>query len=793
MQLGNTENKALQEWRDEIEKKGANGTFLNGALLAADLGLHVIPCWPGTKKPRYNGFAEKGTTDKETIKKWWSENPCYNVAYIPHKSSKLMIDYDCKGGKRGLEIRDEWRKSHTVPDTVTVRTPTGGIHEHYTGTDERYKTIAYSCDGLFSDKSVDVRGYLYLSGSGLLMAMFPPSVIIDAEHPERSGCYTWEKPPVLYPFADANDAVYSLLERGHKEQPPKGGKDNRGEGHEDAPTKDLSPLKDPPEWFFEPISDGDRHDEIMKRLGYYAANYPVTVKEIEQMARRLNNLCEPPMLESELQGTIFPGPRKWIKNRSQDVSIAARLRELDPANNKRFGWNDAGGARLFIDVCSERIQYAEDRKKWLFYDGIRWDADGENAVKEELKLLANALTIYGLQCVNDDKRVDFLKYATKWQQLHTRETILKDAASVSPVKSDRFDRQPFLLNVQNGTLDLNTFELKPHNEKDYLSRVANVEYNPEATAPRWLRFIDEITAEKETGKPRPDLARFIQKAAGYALTGDTRHECLFILYGATSRNGKSTLLETLAAMLGDYAKAANPETFTKTARANDNTPSEDIARLAGVRFVTVSEPPRGMELNASLVKSLTGRDSIKARRLYESSFEYVPQFKLFFNTNHRPRVDDMTVFASDRVKIIPFDVHFGEGQRDPNLKAELQKPESLSGILNWALEGLRLLCDEGFGMPEAVIQATQEYRRKQDKIGRFLEEKTVFGADYEVTIMDLHNALTSWCSETGVLPVSVARLKEELEERQIAVKRKRPNGAGRASTPLTYVCGVKIV
>lgn len=735
--MGSSENKTLQ-----------------AALNYASLGLYVFPLKPGEKCPAFPGWQEVSTTNAEIIKKWWLQNPAYNVGIDTGKSGLIVIDYDAANGKPGLQIREDWRKAHTVPDTWTVRTPRGGLHEYYKG---QGKTQT----GLY--KGVDVR-----AGGGLVVA--PPSMFYGK-------AYKWENPPVLYPLAGVSEAVESFL----------------------TPKADGLKRKDrytvP-----ESIPEGGRTSALVALAGSLIGK-GLSPEAAEAAIKEENERrCEPPLTDEELRREVFPALRRgWDAGApyTRDLPIRPQLidqlKALDPANNKRFGWNDAGGARLFIDVCSERIQYAEDRKKWLFYDGIRWDADGENAVKEELKLLANALTIYGLQCVNDDKRADFLKYATKWQQLHIRETILKDAASVSPVKSDRFDRQPFLLNVQNGTLDLNTFELKPHDAKDYLSRVAAVKYDPEATAPRWRRFIDEVTAEKETGKARPDLARYIQKAAGYALTGDTRHECLFILYGATSRNGKSTLLETLAAMLGDYAKAANPETFTKSARVNDNAPSEDIARLAGVRFVTVSEPPRGMELNASLVKSLTGRDSVKARRLYESSFEYVPQFKLFFNTNHRPRVDDMTVFTSDRVKMIPFDVHFGEGQRDPNLKAELQKPESLSGVLNWALEGLRLLRDEGFGMPEAVTQATEDYRRKQDKIGRFLEEKTETGAGFEVPIVDLYSAFTFWCSETGAVLVSVPRFNEMLEERQIHVKRKRPKGAGRTASAKSFACGIKLV
>lgn len=726
--------------------------FMQAALNYAALGLYVFPLRPGEKRPAFTGWQESSTTNAEQIKAWWGQNPAFNIGIDCGKSGLTVIDYDAHG-KPGLTIRDQWRQEHAMPDTWTARTPRGGLHEYYRGQGQT-KTGLY--DG------VDVR-----AAGGLVAA--PPSVF-------NGKPYTWEKMPFLYPLADANSAVYTFL----------------------SPVPDYFDRQQRKMPYSVPknITEGGRTSALVALAGSLIGKglSPVAA---EAAIREENALrCDPPLTDEELQREVLPAlhREKWQTSTApytRDLPINAalvdKLRGLDVANNRRYGWNDLGGGRLFMDVCGDCVQYAADRKKWLFYDGRRWDADGENSVREKMKELADALTVYGMRDVADDRRTDFLKWAAKWQQLRQRETILKDAASVRPVKSDLFDRNPLVLNVQNGTLDLNSFSLKLHAAGDLLSRCAAVVYDPVATAPRWTQFIDEITAgDTET-------ARYIQKAAGYALTGDTRHECFFILYGATSRNGKSTLLETLGAMMGDYAATANPETFTKSARANDNAPSEDIARLAGVRFVTVSEPPRGMELNAALVKTLTGRDSIKARRLYESSFEYTPAFKLFFNSNHRPRVDDMTVFESERVKLIPFNVHFGQGRRDPYLKDTLQTPESLSGVLNWALDGLRLLRSEGFIMPPAVVQATEEYRRKQDKLLQFMEERTETGNGLEVPLMELHNAFGTWCSASGLAPVGVPRFKELLEERQIVTKRKRPAGTGRAGKVQVFVLGLRLL
>lgn len=731
----------------------ANNRLLQAALMYAGLGLSVFPLKPGQKSPAFKGWQAKSTTDAAVIRAWWGKNPAFNIGIDCGKSGLTVIDYDAAGGKEGLTIRDNWRQSHIMPDTWTVRTPRGGVHEYYRATG---KTAA----GLYP--GVDVRGV-----GGLVAA--PPSVF-------EGRAYEWEKQPVLYPLAEPDSAVYTFL----------------SPVPDDLDRRRKEPYRVP-----ETIPEGGRTSALVALAGSLIGK-GLSPESAAAAIREENSLrCDPPLTEEELQREVFPAltRRAWQNSAApytRDLPINAalvdKLRALDPANNKRYGLNDAGSARLFMDTCGDRVQYAADRKRWLFYDGRRWDADGENAVKEQLKQLADAFAVYVLQNVPEEsKRTELLKFAGKWQSLRQRETILKDAQSVRPVKSDVFDRNPRLLNCQNGTLDLNTLAFREHRAADMLSRLAGVTYDPTATAPRWLQFIDEITGgDKET-------ARYIQKAAGYALTGDTMHECLFIFFGATSRNGKSTLLETISAMMGDYAATANPETFTKKDKRNDNGPSEDIARLAGVRFVTVSEPPRGMELNAALVKSLTGRDTIKARRLYESSFEYVPQFKLFFNSNHRPRVDDMTVFESERIKMIPFGVHFGKDRRDPYLKNRLQTPESLSGVLNWCIEGLQAIRAEGFKEPPAVVQATDEYRRKMDKLAQFLDEKAELNPAFEVTLEALHTAFVNWCYASGLMSVSVPKFKELLEERQIFTKRKRPAGSGRAGRQQVYVLGVRLL
>ena len=328
---------------------------------------------------------------------------------------------------------------------------------------------------------------------------------------------------------------------------------------------------------------------------------------------------------------------------------------------------------------------------------------------EICKELADYLIIYAAALPdtkhggNDENKAAYLKHVTKWQSRNYRKTIIDDAASVLPVPMSAFDQKPDLFNCKNGTLDLATMEFHKHDPTDFLTVMSGVKYDPKAKCTRWVQFIDEVTqGDKE-------LAQYLQKAMGYGLCGHADEECLFILYGPTTRNGKSTAMEVYMKLVGGYGRTAEPETIAQRQHTNSSAPSEDLARLAGARVVNISEPEKQLVLSAARVKTLTGNDIVTARYLHENSFEFKPQFKLFINTNHLPRVNDLTVFSSGRVKVIPFNRHFTEVEQDRGLKRKLTSERSLSGILNWCLEGLRLMRKEGMEAPPSVAAAIKQY------------------------------------------------------------------------------------
>ena len=478
-----------------------------------------------------------------------------------------------------------------------------------------------------------------------------------------------------------------------------------------------------------------------------------------------------------------------------------RLRALHPWQDERYSNSDIGNGYLFADFYKDTARFVKERKCWYVYDGTVWRADlGGLQAMEKCKELAMMLFLLTAEITDSTLRDVCIKRATRWHNRGARETILKDAAGVYSLRMADFDRDQYLFNCINGTLNLRTGESLEHRPDDFLTMMSGVNYDPHAHCPRWERFMSEVMA---TTLPNPEQVamaevesqshntpsvadqkkRYLQKAFGYALTGNTRFECLFILYGATTRNGKGTTMETFLRLMGDYGKTARPETIGTRFQQNSNAPSEDIARLNGARFVNISEPDKKLTLSAALVKSLTGNDTITARFLHENSFEYRPQFKMFINTNYLPQITDLTLFSSGRIKTIPFERHFEEREQDRSLKETFAKPESLSGILNWCIEGLRMLEAEGFAEPQAVRAATAEYEHNSDKMALFMEECLEAAPAAMERTSQVYSVYQGWCNENGFHAENVRNFRSLLAG-YATVERRRPYLGGEKTTVL---------
>lgn len=423
----------------------------------------------------------------------------------------------------------------------------------------------------------------------------------------------------------------------------------------------------------------------------------------------------------------------------QEKSLETILKEM---HAEQYETTDKGFGRLFAEVFKNQHRYNPSRKDFMRYDGKRWinDAEGLSA-RKSAKLLSDALVRYA---VNVDVDGKYLKAVTPLCNLRNRDAMLKDSRDIHYFTNEQLDTNDYLLNLQNGTLDLskNMPRFREHDPDLLLSKICNVEYDPATVCDEWEKFLLEIMQGDR------EKIRYLQKIAGLSLTGNTQQETCFILYGSTTRNGKSTFCETLIYLLGDYALTMKPETLAVKQNLDSRQASGDVARLAGCRFVNASEPPKRMLFDTALLKSLLGRDSITARHLHQREFEFIPKFKLVINTNYLPTITDDTVFSSGRINVISFDRHFEPHEQDKHLKDRLREKRELSGILNWCIEGLRLYREEGLNPPVAVKNATAVYRSDSDKIGSFINE-CLIKSERNSKAKDIYDIYAKWCDSNG--------------------------------------------
>jgi putative DNA primase/helicase len=391
----------------------------------------------------------------------------------------------------------------------------------------------------------------------------------------------------------------------------------------------------------------------------------------------------------------------------------------------------------------------------MVWEGQRWTVDETNEVERRAKRTVRALYSY-LPHINDaDRYKAFVRHALKSEYATRIHAMVKLAQSEHGITltSMQLDLDPWLLTVENGTLDLRNGSLRPHRREDLMSKMAPVVYDADGACPTWDKFLERVLGGDD------DLVRYMQKVVGYALTGDTSEQCLFVLYG-TGANGKSTLLNVVKEMLGDYAKQT-PTTSLLT-KKHDSIPN-DIARLQGTRCVMAVEAEIGKQLAETLVKQLTGGDTVTARFLYKEYFEFRPDFKLFLAVNHRPEIQGTDPAIWRRIRLIPFAVTIPEAERDKRLPIALR--EELPGILRWAVKGCLAWQEEALGSPSAVAVAIAQYRDDMDHVGAFIEARCVVAPEAKTAGSRLYNAYQTWCTHVGEDAISNAAFAHRLQER----------------------------
>lgn len=403
----------------------------------------------------------------------------------------------------------------------------------------------------------------------------------------------------------------------------------------------------------------------------------------------------------------------------------------------KYARTDFGAGEAFVAIADDFL-FDVRSEKWCQWTGKIWKINDKAARGVMVDKVARGIRKEALS-LQGEARASAERYAMQLESTNKINNALREAQYAKSYEN--FDAETMVLNVNNGTIDLTTGELKPHSKDNHLTKICPVDYIPNAKSEVFDNFLDDCTGGDK------ELQRFLQIATGYSLTGRTDEEKLFFIHGPKA-SGKSTFIDAIKNILGDYAQIADFETFLKK---QTGAIRNDIATLAGARFVASLEVDEGKSLAEGLIKTLTGGDTICARFLYKESFEFQPQFKLWLVANHKPIISDRDDAMWRRVLVVPFEHTVPNEKRDPKIKAFLRNPrQGGSAVLAWAVQGCLLWQKEGLQEPKAVIAATEQYQEEMNPLLDFITDRLEINPTAIVSVADLGTAYDEYCVDNCI-------------------------------------------
>lgn len=433
--------------------------------------------------------------------------------------------------------------------------------------------------------------------------------------------------------------------------------------------------------------------------------------------------------------------------------LSGDLEIVEEKPKRKFRLTELGNAERIAYQYGHVIRYVNE-VGWLIWDGKRWRIDN----KKEIERIT-AKVLRGLYKSEDEAEV---KWARVCERRNIRMNSIKDLMPLVPAEREEFDNNKYLFNVLNGTVNLKTGKLQPHDRNLKITKIANVEFNENAKCLEWLKFLNSIfQGDKE-------LIEYMQRLIGYSLTGEISEQIMIFLIGGGS-NGKSTFINTIKDLMGEYGKQAKSDTFIKKKETGAN---NDIARLVGSRFVSAIESEDGEQLSESFVKQITGGEPVLARFLRQEYFEFIPEFKVFFTTNHKPVIKGVDEGIWRRVRLIPFNLKLPKEKRDKRLPEKLSL--EMPGILNWAIEGCLKWQRMGLNEPQIVKKATGDYKEEMDILGPFLYERCYVDPTQKISAKELYEDYSNWCFKNGEIALKNRAFYRILE----TLGYKKERGAG---------------
>jgi P4 family phage/plasmid primase-like protien len=667
---------------------------LEQALAYIELGWAVFPVAPNAKRPLTpNGFKD-ATKSVFAAKRWWEKYPDANIGIATGMVSKLaVVDIDVKNGAKG---RESIEKVKGMTPTLMAKTPSGGWHLYYL-LEEPLK-----------------------SRNGLL-----PGVDLKAD-----GGY------VVAPGSKIDDNPYEWFD---------------AEAHLTALPNIVRELEENREHHAAPVLNGmNGHTngaipvgERNATLASLAGSMRRRGLETDEIAAALKTVnlkrCSPPLDDKEIENISA----SIARYPPEDAPVFQNGTHADSEEDEDIrppGFTDDALALEFTEKHADDWRYVAAWGRWLMWDGAYW--------RNETTLKAYDLA--RLICRAASSRCKKPKIAAKVAGATTVAAVERMARAdrKHAATTDQWNADAWRMNTRGGVVHLKTGEIIPHAREDYMTKMSNA--IPRGDCPFWKNFLNDVTGGDE------DLQNYLARVAGYALTGVTTEHALFFLYG-TGANGKSVFVNTLAAILGDYATNAAMDTFMES--RSDRHPT-DLANLMGARLVTAIEVEKGRRWAESRIKSLTGGDKISARFMRQDFFEYKPQFKLLIAGNHKPAIRDVDEAMRRRLHLIPFTVTIPPERRDKTLPERLLQESD--GIFKWALDGCLEWQRTGLNPPALVLSATEEYFESQDAMRRWMEDHCFVHPSVRCTTDDLFSSWKLWAEKWGEYAGTLQKFADDL-------------------------------
>ncbi|MBO4857917.1 MAG: hypothetical protein J5527_05335 [Treponema sp.] len=411
---------------------------------------------------------------------------------------------------------------------------------------------------------------------------------------------------------------------------------------------------------------------------------------------------------------------------------------------------------LFLNVYGDSIRYCYNLKKFLIWNGTCWEFDNDGVVRQLVFDFSPKMYRAGLFMDDEQMQIEYEKNVLRMESVQKMNYLYNylQAAKEINIKPSELDLDRYLFNAEKKTIKLKNGEAYEPKQDDLLTKKSLFVYDKEAKCPIWEMFLMQIFNNDL------DLIHFVQKAFGYTLSGDVSEQCMFILFGSGA-NGKSTLLNVIQNLFGDYAVSTITDTFMKKNSEQTN----DLARLKNARLVIASEAEENKPMSESLIKQITGGDKISARFLYGEYFDFFPTFKIFMATNHKPKISGGDNGIWRRIKLIPFTISIPEEKRDRHLTEKLM--EENSGILNWLLEGFRMWEKEGLHEPDSVREANEEYRFDMDIVENFITDCLDIDASLQERVLngELFETFRKWCEKNNETVLSQRKFTSKLKEK----------------------------